>query len=31
MFNEKAILAQLLTGSDVPAITGGGSFALRFF
>jgi len=26
MFNEKAFPAQLLTGSDIPAIAGGGSF-----
>jgi len=31
MFNEKAILAQLLTGSGIPAIAGGGLFALRFY
>jgi hypothetical protein len=30
MFNEKAILAQLLTGSDIPAIAGGGPFAMLF-
>jgi hypothetical protein len=31
MFNEKAFLAQFLTGSDIPAIARGGSFGLRFF
>jgi|GEM_PF-6531814 len=31
MFNEKAFLAQLLTGSDIPAIARGGSCGLRFF